>query len=182
MSCLTLRRRTVGLLCVGIFCLDVACADVAVPSAYRLVAAAYGIPVQLFYALALAESGKSIASMNRRRPWPWTLNIAGEGVYFNTRWEAWRALDESLRAGQDSVDIGLMQVNWHFHQHRLGNSWLALEPYYNLAVGAEILKDCYQHRRDWWASVGCYHAPSNNVRAKQYGKRVAAHWRQLNER
>ena len=157
-------------------------AEEVVPAAYQRVAAEYEIPVKLFYALALAESGKTIASMNRRRPWPWTLNIAGVGVYFSTRWEAWRALDQSLKAGQERVDVGLMQVNWHFHQHRLGNSWLALEPYHNLTVGAEILKDCYKNRRDWWASVGCYHAPSDSVSAKNYRQRVAAHWRQLSDR
>jgi len=168
-----------ALLFVGIFSLNLAQADNAVPSAYRSVAAEYGIPVQLFYAVALAESGKTIIAMNRRRPWPWTLNIAGKGVYFSTRLAAWQALDQSLRHGETSVDIGLMQVNWRFHQHRLGNSWLALEPTHNLTVGAKILKDCYKNRGDWWASVGCYHAPSDSVRAKQYRKRVAAQWRQL---
>ena len=110
---------------------------------------------------------------------PWTLNIAGQGVYFNNRWQAWRALDQSLRAGQDSVDIGLMQVNWRFHQRRLGNSWLALDPTHNLSVGAEILKDCYKRRRDWWASVGCYHAPIDSLRATRYRALVVAIWREL---
>ncbi len=176
---LKLRRRAVALLCIATSFSAVTYADDAVPSAYRLVAADYGIPVQLFYAVALAESGKTIESTKRRRPWPWTLNIAGEGRYFRTRWQAWRALDQSLRSGQDSVDIGLMQVNWRFHQDRLGNSWLALEPHTNLTVGAEILKRCYAERRDWWASVGCYHAPSDSHRAKRYRNRVAAHWREL---
>ena len=72
-----------------------------------------------------------------------------------------------------------MQVNWRFHRARLGSSWLALEPYHNLAVGAEILKDCYKIRRDWWVSVGCYHAPSDNPRAKRYRARVMALWREL---
>lgn len=179
MACPNQRRCTVALRCIGIFCLNLAHADNAVPSAYRSVAVKYGIPVRLLYAVALAESGKTIAAINRRQPWPWTLNIAGKGVYFGSRLAAWQALDQSLRDGETSVDIGLMQVNWHFHQHRLGNSWLALEPIHNLTIGAEILKDCYKNRRDWWASVGCYHAPSDGVRAKRYRKRVAAHWRQL---
>ena len=154
-------------------------AEEAVPPAYRRIASQHEIPVGLFYALALAESGKMIESVNRRRPWPWTLNIAGNGLYFNNRWQAWRALDQSLRAGQDSVDIGLMQVNWHFHRARLGNTWLALDPTHNLNVGADILKDCYEKRRDWWASVGCYHAPSDQARAKRYRARVRALWREL---
>ena len=154
-------------------------AEEVVPPAYRSIASQREIPAGLFYAVALAESGKLIDSVNRRRPWPWTLNIAGQGVYFNNRWQAWRALDQSLRAGQDSVDIGLMQVNWRFHQRRLGNSWLALDPTHNLSVGAEILKDCYKRRRDWWASVGCYHAPIDSLRATRYRALVVAIWREL---
>ncbi len=177
MSCLTLGRGIVALRWFAAAPMS-HCEEV-VPSAYRWIATEHGIPVRLFYAIALAESGKTLVSTSSRRPWPWTLNIAGNGVYFNSRWEAWCALDRSLRAGQDSVDIGLMQVNWRFHQARLGSSWLALEPYHNLSVGAEILKDCYKRRRDWWASVGCYHAPSDKPRAKRYRARVVALWREL---
>ena len=70
-------------------------AEDAIPSAYRLVAIEYGVPVALFYAVALTESGQSIESKSRRRPWPWTLNIAGEAHYFKTRWQAWLALELS---------------------------------------------------------------------------------------
>jgi hypothetical protein len=171
-----LRRHVIALLWFTTSLSAMTYADDAVPSAYRLVAAEYDIPVGLLYAIALAESGKTIEAINHRRPWPWTLNIAGHGVYFRTRMEAWRALDQALRAGQDSVDIGLMQINWHFHRQRLGNSWLALEPNHNLTVGADILRDCYKRRRDWWASIGCYHAPSDSHRARQYRNRVAAQW------
>ena len=156
-------------------------AEEAVPPVYRWIAAEHEIPPQLFYAIALAESSKMIESINRRRPWPWTLNIAGNGLYFKSRWAAWRALDQSLLAGQDSVDIGLMQVNWHYHRASLGSTWLALDPTHNLNVGADILKDCYEKRRDWWASVGCYHAPSDQARAKRYRARVRALWRELPE-
>ena len=172
-----LDRYLGALLCIA--ACPVSHAEDAIPSAYRLVATKYGVPVALFYAVALAESGKSIKLKSRRRPWPWTLNIAGEARYFKTRWQAWLALELSLRSGQHSVDIGLMQVNWRFHGQRLGNSWLALEPHHNLSVGAEILKNCYAKRRDWWASVGCYHAPSDSDRARRYQARVAAHWRDL---
>ncbi len=177
MSCLTLGRGIVALLWIAAY--PMTHAEQAVPSAYHWIATEHGIPARLFYAIAVAESGKTLASTSSRRPWPWTLNIAGEGRYFSTRWKAWRALDQSLRAGQDSVDIGLMQVNWRFHQAKLGSSWLALEPYHNLSVAAAILKDCYKKRRDWWASVGCYHAPSNKPRAKRYRARVVALWREL---
>jgi hypothetical protein len=39
-----------------------------------------------------------------------------------------------------------MQVNWRYHQDKLGSPWQALDPYHNLRVGAEILQDCYANR------------------------------------
>jgi hypothetical protein len=72
-----------------------------------------------------------------------------------------------------------MQVNWRYHQQKLGDSWQALEPYHNLRVAALILRDCYEQRRDWWAGVGCYHSPSNTLRAQRYRARVVGHWQRL---
>lgn len=146
----------------------------SIPSAYRQIARQHGIPADVFYAVALTESGKRDGT--RPRPWPWTLNIAGEGQYFPSRLDAWRALDTTLRDGEDRVDIGLMQINWRYHETLLKSSWLALDPYRNLQLAADILIACYRARRDWWASVGCYHAPADAVRARRYRERVVAHW------
>lgn len=156
-------------------------ADTGIPPTYERIAARYEIPEAILYAVALAESGKPIASLSARRPWPWTLNVAGEGLYFPTRLAAWRVLDASLAAGETSIDIGLMQVNWHYHRQRLGNTWLALQPEHNLSVAAEILKRCYAERGDWWGSVGCYHAPNDATRAKLYAERVRAAWRSVKD-
>jgi hypothetical protein len=174
-------RRPCLLLVLGVSLSGVsASASEAIPAAYRHVAAIHGVPADLFYAVALTESGRTVEGSLLRKPWPWTLNIGGEGHFFTSRVEAWLALDASLRDGRQSVDVGLMQVNWRYHQTRLKNSWLALEPYSNLGIAAEILSDCYRQRRDWWASVGCYHAPADERRAARYRNRVMAHWRQLN--
>ena len=152
-----------------------------VPLAYRWVAGQHGIPADLFYAMALTESGRSAGNGTRRRPWPWALNIAGEGRFFTNRIEAWRAFDAALGAGEDRVDVGLMQINWRYHGTLLRSSWQALEPYRNLQLAARILKDCYRERGEWWASVGCYHAPADSERARRYRDRVLAHWRSLQE-
>jgi hypothetical protein len=153
--------------------------DEAVPVGYRSIAAERGIPNTLLYAIALTESGQQLKPADVYRPWPWTLNIAGRGYFFDSRLAAWQALTVSLQAGQQSVDIGLMQVNWRYHQDRLGSPWQALEPYHNLRVGAEILQDCYENKHDWWTSVGCYHAPKNHQRADQYRRRVVSRWQRI---
>jgi len=172
-------RATTALLLLALNSSPASQAEAAVPPAYQQVAALYEIPGALFYAVALAESGKRIESLEARRPWPWTLNIAGNGAYYETRWAAWQALDAALKTGETRIDIGLMQVNWRYHQRRLKTPWLALEPGHNLKVGAAILKGCYRERRDWWASVGCYHAPNDADRARQYRERVARAWRNV---
>ena len=152
----------------------------SVPTGYQSVAASRGIPASVLYAVALTESGKQVDQPDGYRPWPWTLNVAGRGYYFTSRLDAWRALTGWLEAGKRSIDIGLMQVNWRYHQDRLGTPWQALEPYHNLRVGAEILHDCYKKRAgDWWASVGCYHAPSNAERADRYRRRVVSRWQRI---
>ena len=121
--------------------------DSSVPTGYQSVAAERGIPASVLYAVALTESGKQVDQPDGYRPWPWTLNVAGRGYYFTSRLDAWRALTGWLEAGKRSIDIGLMQVNWRYHQDRLGTPWQALEPYHNLRVGAGILHDCYTTKR-----------------------------------
>ena len=117
----------------------------SVPAGYRTIATKRGIPYTVFYAVALTESGKRVAPADVYRPWPWTLNVAGRGYFFDSRLAAWQALD----------------------------------PYSNLRVGAEILQDCYITHQDWWASVGCYHAPMNPHRADQYRHRVVSRWQRI---
>jgi len=164
---------------VGLIFPRVGWSEEPVPVGYRSIAAESGIPHTLFYAVAVTESGKQVASASTYRPWPWTLNVAGRGYFFDSRLAAWQALTAWLAKGKRSIDIGLMQVNWRYHQERLGTPWQALDPYHNLRVGADILQACHTTRQDWWASVGCYHAPANPQRADQYRRRVVSRWQRI---
>ena len=154
-------------------------AQFAVPNGYQRVADAHAIPSDLFYAIALAESGTRVAAQNALRPWPWTLHVHGEGRHYPSRWAATLALKEAIAQGQTSVDVGLMQVNWRYHQSKLGYADVALDPYHNLHVGAAILSDCYRSLDDWWAAVGCYHAPKAPQRAARYRDRVRKIWQRF---
>ena len=71
------------------------------------------------------------------------------------------------------MDIGLLQVNWHYHRAALVDPWTALAPYHNLRVGARILYRRYRATGDWWRAVGAYHAPRHAERARWYRARVA---------
>lgn len=147
-----------------------------VPTGYQQVAAEFGVPPGLLYAVALTESGQSSLSGGQFRPWPWTLNIDGNGHYYPSRRQAWAALQAVLADSHASVDIGLMQVNWRYYHTELGTPWQALEPYHNLRVAAAILHQCFARHGAWLPSAGCYHAPRNPDRAQRYRQRVQRHW------
>ncbi len=175
-----LRRHTGWLMVVaGLMLPSASWSGESVPVGYREIAAERDVPQSVLYAVALTESGRRVVPAGVYRPWPWTLNVAGRGYFFDSRQQAWQALREQLKDGKRSIDIGLMQVNWRYHQSRLGSPWQALDPYHNLSVGAEILQECYITRQDWWASVGCYHSPSNQRRADEYRRRVISRWQRI---
>ncbi|MCP4935007.1 MAG: hypothetical protein GY927_12565 [bacterium] len=93
---------------VGLVFPGICWSDTSVPAGYRSIATAEGIPHTLLYAMALTESGKQIEPAGGYRPWPWTLNLAGQGYFFDSRSAAWKALTGWISEGKRSIDIGLM--------------------------------------------------------------------------
>ena len=157
-------------------------ANAEVPAGYHLVASHYDIPAEVLYAVGLAESARRVDSTGTVRPWPWTLNVQGKGFFYASRAQVQQALESFLDVGFESIDIGLMQVNWRYHRSYLESPQLALDPYHNLRVAAKILRECHQSRRDWWEAVGCYHAPNSPHRADRYRARVFKHWQRVTRR
>ena len=176
-------RRCRPWLLAGVIALPAGAEAGSPPPGYRQVASEYGIPPTILYAVALTESGRAVGAWRAARPWPWTLNLAGQGRYYRSRVEAYAALRQALGAGRSSIDIGLMQVNWRFHGAKLRDPWAALDPFFNLRTGARILRHCYQRHKDWWQAVGCYHSPGTGLaqrqRAMAYRERVRRHWQRL---
>jgi len=152
-------------------------ASPTVPPIYRVIAREFRIPPAIFYAVALTESGTYIKALNARLPWPWTLNIAGEGRYYPTRGQALQAARSALDSGIRSIDVGLMQVSWRYHADALGSLAAGLDPAHNLAVAARILATCHAQRGHWLAAVECYYAPNDRTRAIAYRQRVEKAWR-----
>lgn len=142
-----------------------------IPPAYQQVAHEYGIPPKVLYAVALTESN------HRGRPWPWTLNVAGQPERYDSYSQVVAALKRHLKAGERNVDVGLMQVNWRWQPQAMRDPVSALEPWYNVRSGARILADCY--RTDWLQAAGCYHRPAGGEPARRYRAAVARHLKRL---
>ncbi len=153
-----------------------------IPPGYQSIAQQYQVPVKVFYALLTQEAG--LSTRHGFKPWPWTLNIAGQGKRYATRKAAWQALKQAVMQGK-LVDIGAGQVNWHYHKDKLGSLWQALEPYHNLKVAAQILRQEFENtgRSNWWTAVGRYHSPGRSprqmARARNYVRQVKRRYRQI---
>ena len=176
---ITKHRRPIVVWTFGLLCGSFIVEAQSIPGGYQRVATEYDLPPALLYAVALTESGQSALSEGRFRPWPWALNINGEGHYFTSQQEALQALQVALANANSSVDIGLMQINWRYHHAALGSAWQALDPYHNLRVAAAILRDCLNEHTGWLQTAGCYHAPNDSTRAQAYARRVQQHWTQI---
>jgi hypothetical protein len=78
-----MASRSIIVCVVGLLCGPMTAQSQPVPVGYQQVAREYGLPPALLYAVALTESGQSCAqSKEQFRPWPWALNIDGEGALF----------------------------------------------------------------------------------------------------
>ncbi len=152
-----------------------------IPPMYQTVADYTGVPAKILYAVALSESGRTVAG--KFEPWPWTLNIAGKGKYFDSRQAMFDSLMDVLQSGATNVDIGPMQTNWHWQFERAISPWQITDPGYNIKTAAEILKEHYQATGDWWIAVGKYHRASDKPKHKQgaarYAERVRKRWSRL---
>lgn len=149
-------------------------AQEAPPPAYQVAAQRAGVPATVLYAVALQESG--IRFNTRFVPWPWTLNVAGTSRRFATRAEACAGLHHALREVPPTrIDAGLGQINLGYQRHRYSRPCELLDPYRNLALAAEILREQHAPGQDWLITIGRYHRPAGGNPAARYRHSVSQH-------
>lgn len=115
----------------------------------------YKIPRGLLQAIALVESGVN------GRPWPWALNVGGEGIYPETYEAATKALRDKAGNVRKDVAVGCMQVYLAFHAHKFSAPEWLLHPEYNVAYAAQLLRKLYRTHHNWTSAVAYYHAATN---------------------
>ena len=128
---------------------------------YDVVADYVGVPRDIFYAMALAESGRERDGL--LAPWPWTLNIAGDAHFYPDRDAMFAALMAALQNGQLRVDVGPLQLNWYWQFERIDSPWRLTDPVVNAKLAAAFLKERFERSGDWWLAVGHYHRPSETT-------------------
>lgn len=146
---------------------------------YQLVGIEKGLDPLLLYSVSLAESAYGIGEKGKIAPHAWTLR-ASKAHYSKTKDEAEATLQSYIDAGTTLVDIGLMQVNLRWHGQRVTNPSDLLDPITNVRVAADILSEAINSAKgDITLGIGRYHHWGDEDRARNYGERVLAIYRNL---
>jgi hypothetical protein len=135
------------------------------------------IPAQLLVAIALNESGRRHADTGERIAWPWTVNNAGDGRFYETKAEAMAAVRQLWARGERNIDVGCMQINLMHHPDAFVSLDEAFDPEANVAYGARFLKDLRDAKRSWSLAVANYHSATPEL-GMAYRKKVFDTWTQ----
>jgi hypothetical protein len=136
---------------------------------------ARGIPDQLLAAIAHVESGRRDPATGTIKPWPWTINVEGQGYVYNTKAEAIAAVQQMQAAGKRSIDVGCMQVNLMHHPDAFASLDLAFDPLTNAQYAARFLTQLFAGTADWSRAAAAYHSATPELGA-DYQRKVLAVW------
>jgi hypothetical protein len=134
---------------------------------------AHGIPSQLLAAIARVESGRRDEASRTFNPWPWTINIDGQGSFYETKAQAVAAAISMRPHAITSIDVGCMQISLTFHPDAFPDMNQAFDPASNTEYGARFLMQLYEKTNSWPRAVELYHSATPDI-GQEYGRRVYA--------
>lgn len=133
------------------------------------------IPDQLLAAIGLVETGRWDPRSGVVNPWPWTINVAGEGTFFDTKAQAVAAVRAMQAHGVASIDVGCMQVNLMYHPQAFRSLDEAFDPPTNARYAAQFLSRLFQQTGEWPQAAALYHSATPEL-GDAYRRRVLAVW------
>jgi hypothetical protein len=154
-----------------------ATADPAALCEAAAVAAEYTghLPPRLLQAIDLTETGRLDPATGRVRPWPWTIDVDGEGQFFETSQDAIAAVRQAQARGIKSIDVGCNQVNLMYHPEAFASLEDAFDPTSNARFAARFLNALYAESRDWSHAIAAYHSETPAL-GDAYRVLVLARW------
>jgi hypothetical protein len=131
------------------------------------------LPPALLETIAKAESGRPITSLTDIRPWPWTIDADGTGLFLDSKAAAIAWMQQQTPR-HVYIDVGCMQVDLRYHPDAFTSLEDAFDPAANADYAARLLNELYRGEagRNWDIAVGLYHSHTPML-AAQYRDRVA---------
>lgn len=164
-------------LCVGFLCGAMPAAAASDPSricedAAARASAATGVPVDVLNAISVTETGTKRGG--RTQPWPWTVNMEGKGVWFDSEPEALDYARTNFDRGARSFDVGCFQLNYKWHGKAFRSIEHMFDPTANALYAAAFLGELYAETGNWADAAGAYHS-----RTPQYANRYKARFSRI---
>ncbi|WP_420585361.1 lytic transglycosylase domain-containing protein [Ruegeria sp.] len=147
-------------------------------NAARRAALSEGVPLDVMRAIARVETGRVRDGL--LEPWPWTINVEGQGFWFTSEYEAKTYVFNIFKAGKRSFDIGCFQINYRWHGKAFRSIDAMFDPDENATYAAQFLNDLYAELGSWPAAVGAYHSRTPSL-AKAYSGRFQTVLAQLDQ-
>lgn len=129
-----------------------------------------GVPLSVLMAITRTETGRK--SGGQFRPWPWTVNMEGKGVWFDTPNEARSYAYKHFQRGARSFDVGCFQLNYKWHGKAFRSIDEMFDPQINANYAAGFLRDLFHETGSWEEAAGAYHS-----RTKKYADRYKKRFR-----
>jgi soluble lytic murein transglycosylase-like protein len=125
----------------------------------------YNILPDLLISIAKHESGLK----------PLVLNIQGITYEPKSIEEATSKLKSLIEKGITNIDIGIMQINYYFHQDKFKDISSMLDVGQNIEYAAKFLRLLYQTHGSWSEALRRYHSSDRNVH-NIYAKKILREW------
>ena len=130
-------------------------------------AAETGVPISVLWSITRTETGRARAG--NLEPWPWTVNMEGNGHWFASMGDARDFVSRHFRRGARSFDVGCFQINYKWHGASFRSIDHMFDPLENARYAAVFLLRLYRESGDWSEAAGAYHS-----RTPEYANRYRA--------
>jgi hypothetical protein len=121
-------------------------------AAARTAADQTGVPFDTLLAISVVETGREL------RPWPWTVNLGGEGHWLETAEDAEALVQDALNRGATNIDIGCFQLNYRWHAASFASLDAIFDPESNARYAAGLLAGHHARTGDWALAAAAYHS------------------------
>jgi len=136
---------------------------------------AQGIPAGLLISIGKVESGRPDPLTGQTIPWPWTVNVDGQGQYFDSKAAAVAFVRLALSSGARDVDAGCFQVSMEAHPDAFDSIEAAFDPVQNANYAAKFLAALKMSAGSWQIAVADYHSMTPAF-GQPYAQLVFSRW------
>lgn len=134
----------------------------------RLAATEIGVPLDVLMSLTRTETGR--LRDGQLQPWPWTVNMEGQGHWFANKEAAQSFVFRQFKTGARNFDVGCFQLNYRWHGDAFSSIEAMFDPRENAIYAAKFLLSQKSSTSTWLEAAGAYHSKTPQY-AKAYKTR-----------